>query len=497
MAELVSLCAVDYRLFCRTFFPRTFRDDFPEYSDRIWLPMEAHGVRFLNLQIFRGGAKTTNCRGYTARRIAYGISRTVLIITAAADKAEKTVRWLKRAVERNRLYASTFQLRPGKKWAENELEIIHGLYDCTVAVVGFGIHGSVRGINIDDYRPDLILFDDVVDEENSATLIQRDKIENLALGAVKNTLAPESESPDAKMIILQTPLNAEDVSMKAAKDPSYVTVRQPCWTLETENFPLEFRKSAWEKRFPTRDLIKDKIGHIARNKESVFAREWEVKIITTETAAFRREWLRFYDYESLPSLNKLYVILSIDPVPPPTPIAVAKGLHQRDFEVISAIAYYRGDYYLLALEANRGHDPSWTIRTVFELASRWKAKEIVVETHAYQATLAWLLEQAMRTKKHYIPIFQDQDRRAKVDKITDAFKLVCPFGNFYVHSSMSNFISNFCDYPAVPHDDDLDSVAQGIKRLSAIDVAESDSGEDDSVIDDTSYGRLQLERRAP
>lgn len=494
LAELVDLCAVDDRLFCKTFFPGTFRDEFPDYADKIDDAL-ASCNRYINLQIFRGGAKTTRCRAYAAKRIAYGQSRTIMVITAAQDKAEKSVRWLKKAVTRNRFFASTFQLRQGHKWAENEIEIIHGLYGHTVAVVAFGIHGSVRGVNIDDYRPDLILVDDVVDEENSATPLQRDKIENLILGAVKNTLAPASESPDAKLVLMQTPLNAEDVSMKAAKDPQYLTVRQPCWTSETENLPLEMRKSVWERRFPTADLIKDKIGHIARNKVSIFSREMEVRIVAAESAAFKREWLKFYDYEDLPNINKMYTVISIDPVPPPSPIAVAKGLHKRDFEAISAVSYYRGDYYLLALEMNRGHDPSWTIRTVFELALRWKAKEIVVETHAYQATLAWLLEQAMRIKKIYIPVFQDADKRAKVDKITEAFKLVCPFGNFLLHASMSNFISNFCDYDNVPHDDDLDSVAQGIKRLVAIQIADNDddSGEDE----DGGYTPLKLVRSVP
>jgi phage terminase large subunit-like protein len=495
LAELVSLCAVDDRLFCKTFFPLTFRDEFPSYSDRIDDAL-ASCNRYINLQIFRGGAKTTKCRAYAARRIAYGQSRTIMIITAAQDKAEKTVRWLKKAVTRNRFFASTFQLRPGRKWAENEIEVIHDLYHHTVAVVAFGIHGSVRGVNIDDYRPDLILVDDVVDEENSATVLQRDKIENLILGAVKNTLAPASECPDAKLVLLQTPLNAEDVSMKAAKDPQYLTIRQPCWTADTENLPLEMRRSVWEKRFPSKDLIKDKIGHIARNKASIFSREMEVKIVTAETAAFKREWLRYYDPDTMPSINKMHTVLAIDPVPPPSPNEVAKDLHTKNYEVLACVGHYKGDYYLLEYQCNRGHDPSWTVKTMFDLARKWKVKEIVVETFAYQKTLAWLLNAAMQTQRFYIPLTENRDKRSKFDKISDAFSQVCPFGNLYILPSMADFISQFTDYPSVVFDDILDAIAQAITRLKEIQIADSSEGYDDPEIED-GFEPVKLIRSAP
>ena len=53
--------------------------------------------------------------------------------------------------------------------------------------------------------------DDVIDEENSATPEGRAKLEDLLYGAVKGSLAPATEFPDAKLVMLQTPLNKEEV----------------------------------------------------------------------------------------------------------------------------------------------------------------------------------------------------------------------------------------------------------------------------------------------
>lgn len=482
LKEIVQYGIVDYRLFTKAFFPKAFRDDFPDFADRTWDALDSRVARFLNMQMYRGSSKTTTLRGFIAKRIAYAMSRTIMIIAASYEKATKTIRWIKGAVERNRNYASAFQLRKGTKWTDDEIEILHGVAGHPINVIAYGITGNVRGINIDDYRPDLIVVDDVITDENSATVEQRNKIEDLLLGAVAKTLAPLSENPDSKMVMLQTPFNYDDASMKATVDPMWVTVRQPCWTLDTEDMPNDFQVSAWEKRFPTEELRKEKRGFILRNKGSVFAREMEVRLVTAETSSFVRSWLRLYEPSQLPpNLVGMYVVVSIDPVPPPSDLEVSKNLQGKDWEAISAVGYYKGNFYLLEYRLNRGHDPTWSVATVFELAERWRARGIVVETIAYQKTLSWLLGVAMQKQRKYYPIIERRDKRAKYDKIVDALAVPASRGQLYCLAGHSEFISQFTDYPNVQFDDLLDSVAQGVSELTLQELVEDYSGVDDDM----------------
>lgn len=493
LQEIVRLAAADHRLFCRTFFPATFRDPFPAFSDRIWHNIDDRNVRRLNLQLFRGSGKTTTTKAAAAKRIAYGISRTILLIAASTEKAEKSVRWLKRAVETNRTFATTFGLTPGVKWNETELEIRNAVCGFSINVVGYGVTGNVRGINIDDYRPDFILIDDVCNEENVATPEGRRKMEHLILGAVANTLAPTSECPDAKIVLQQTPLHGDDLTMKALADPSWTTVRQPCWKIGCEDAPLSQRVSAWETRFPTQELQAEARGALARNVYSVFAREKEVRIVAAENAAFLRSWLQYYEDAELPSRNKLYVVVAVDPVPPPSEAEVAKDLHGKDFEAIVAMGLYDGGYYLLEYALNKGHDPSWTIAKTFELAKKWKARRLVVETVAYQKVLAWLLQQAMTSFKFWIPLEEKKSRRSKYNRILDVFKMCAPFGNLYVRPGMSEFINDFTEYPGVAHDDLLDACAMGIESLMAME----NLGMADEVDEVGEYRPLEIAWRAP
>ena len=148
--ELVKLCAVDTELYATTFFPKTFRTKSPGFAREMWKPLEDRSVRLVNMILFRGSSKTTRLRTFASKRIAYGTSRTIFYLGASQPDAIRNVQWLRNQVERNKFWASTFGLVPGKKWEETQIEIQHKVFGHTVWVLAAGITGSLRGVNFDD-----------------------------------------------------------------------------------------------------------------------------------------------------------------------------------------------------------------------------------------------------------------------------------------------------------------------------------------------------------
>ncbi len=473
LKEIVELGAVDHRLFSRSWFPKTFRDPFPLFEDRVWAPLESDKVRLANIQMFRGSAKTTRLRVFAIRRVAYGLSRVILYIGASEAKALQSVGWMKRVIENNRNFCEAYQLEKGDKWTDGLLEIRHKLLGHSIWIIGMGINGSHRGINLDDYRPDLIIVDDAYDDDTTGSEEQRTKIEDKILGALVNSLAPETENPHAKLVMLQTPYNPSDASMMALRDPEWYSVRQGCWTAETEHMPIEFQQSSWEFRFPTDTLRKRKIGSIARNKKSLFAREMECLLTTSETSDFKSEWLRTYELDEVP-IHRMWKVMAIDPVPKPTKSQLEKGLINKDYEVISCVGFWRGNYYLLDYRLSRGHDPEWTVKTFFEMRDRWRPKKLRVESIAYQSTLAWLIQKAMLVARQYTVIEEVSDTRSKRSRIVDALSGPASQGKLYVLAGHSEFRSQFNDYPAVQHDDVLDSVSTAVDGLADAELEEED-----------------------
>lgn len=498
--ELAELCALDTELFGQTYFPRAVRNNSPDFHGRMDQLLDSED-RFVSIQVFRGGAKTTKFRVYMAKRISYGLARTILLVSKSQAHAAKTLMWIRNAVEKNKHWSQTFGLKKGAaKWNDEELEITHGVLGHTIWIVGMGITGSTRGLNFEDYRPDLILVDDVVDEENSNTPEACDKIKKLVHGALKYSLAPKVDNIYSKLVILQTPQAFGDISEQAKKDPLFKTMRCGCWTPETENLPVNQQISAWEQRFPTEDLRADKIASIAKNELSIFSREMECKLVTPEDALFRTEWIKYYGEGQdvqLPPLSELSVTLAIDPVPPPSPQQVAKGYAKKDFEALVAVGKWRttGKMFVLETSFNRGHDPSWTVAEFFRMAQRWQPTNVVVEAVAYQRVLAWLLRLGMTKLGRYWPITEMTDKRSKYDRINQGMKGPLSEGALYVHPSMTELISQITHYANVEHDDVLEATAVACADLQG--KIANEQSDDGHVVNEDDIPDLEYARGCP
>jgi predicted phage terminase large subunit-like protein len=452
--EVVNIAAEDPSFYSHTFFPKTARQASPPFHVSIWDALENPAHRHVNVQVFRGGAKTTTLRLFTSRRVAYGISNTILYIGKSEGHAARSIRWLRRQIEFNRPWASTFGLSPGSKWTDIEAEIECSLLDHPIWIMGMGITGSVRGINSDDFRPDLIIVDDVVDEENSSSPLQRKQVEDLLYGAVKQSLAPASENPNATMAMLQTPLNREDISTKALADPDWTSFKFGCFDGNGE--------SVWPERWTTEELLQEKAGYIFRNQTSIWLREKELKLTSPETSAFRSEWLQYFEVAPKNGTT----VMVIDPVPPPSPAQLANNLHNKDYEAFAIVRRFDGKFYVLETSANRGHDPSWTVNEFFRLLLKYRPREVLVEAVGYQRALAWILAQEMKNRRQYAVIVPFTDSKNKYNRIVDPLSRAGSNNILFIRPEQNELREQFTTYPDVDHDDVLETVAIGVGYLN-------------------------------
>lgn len=472
--ELIRLGAADTEFFGKTFFPKAMRSASPSFAPRLNAALENPKYRLLNLKVFRGGTKTTRLRVWGAKRIAYGLSRTILYVGASESHATRSIQWMRAQVEARMgaggvsqltPYASTFGLRIEKK-GEAEIRIFHGVDQHPIWMLGVGVTGNIRGINFDDYRPDLILLDDVLTDENAATQPQRDKLSDLIMGAVANSLVSAQEEPNAKLVMLQTPLDPDDAAGRAARSAEWHTETFGCWTPETEDLPTELQESSWPEMFPSETLRKQKIAAIADNRYSVFAREMECKIAQAETKAFPARWLRKYD--TAPKSGTC--VISIDPVPPPSDKQLATGMKTKDQEAISAVCRSKGEYYLLDYTVSKGHEPDWTANKVFEFMARFKPQVLVLSLVSAERYLKWYLEKEMQRRRRFLPIKEAEiGGKSKFVRINAALSGVSSNGKLWCSSSHHEFILQFESYGIgyKGNDDLLESVANGVAELTS------------------------------
>lgn len=489
LAELVKLCAVDPELYAKSFFSKTFRQAQPSFAASMWEPLEDPRARLVNLVAFRGSSKTTRLRTFASRRIAYGMSRTILCIGATERDAIRSVVWLRNQFTRNHLWRQAFNLKQGSKWDETQIEIEHGTFGHNIWILAAGVSGSLRGINFDDYRPDLIIVDDPQTDESAATGEQREKLSDLILGAVKNSLAPETEEPNAKIVMAITPQHREDISQLALKDPQWVSRVYPCWTKETIDFDVDQQVSSWPERFPTEGLRNDKRLAARRRKLSVFCREQECRLITAEKTHFQPTWLQIREPGICPPKG-IFAVLAIDPVPPPSDRQRSKGKLTGDFEAHYVWGRYQGVYHLLDCARSRGHQPSWSVATALSLARKWRVAKIVVETVAYQRTLKWLIQQEMARRGQFHVVVESDDKMEKFALITNVIGGLAQQGLLAVGSEHTEFITQFEEFGPLYSgiDDDLDASARALQEL-ANPYLETEAMLDDSHVEELEYVR--------
>lgn len=480
--EAAILGAENSVLFSHAFFPNTCRIATPPMHEKVWDLLDSDW-RMVNILMSRGWAKTSILRLFTGKRTAYNVSKTILYVGASEKHTRRSLGWLRHQIEHNKPFAQTFGLRKGTPWTDEEMQIQHLVDGNYIFLTGVGItSGSARGINFLDRRPDLIILDDVMNDENSRTKEGREKILDLVFGAFKESLAPRSEAPFAKMVMLNTPQDYEDISQKAMDDAAFKSVRFGCWTPETENMPLEFRESAWPELIPTQELQEEYRLAVARNRLSIFIREKECKLTTPETSAFREEWLQYYEVKDLPPLYEMYTIMVIDPVPPPTEAQLQKGVVEGDYEAITVLGRHRGRIFVLETITSRGHNPTWTISEFFRLAQKWRVRKALVESVAYQSAVSWMLREAMRKVGYYVVVeeFGRGDKRSKATKILDGINGIASNRQLYVNKDMLEFISQYTSFSLIKkigHDDVIETVAVGCLALQNMGFNLPGSGE--------------------
>ncbi len=494
--EAVKLAAADSIFYSHYFFPATVRQGSPDFHRMMWNVLESPHKRFVNFRIFRGGAKTTLLRLFGSKRIAYGISRTILIVGLSEEKAAETIDWIASQVEYNTEWAQVFKLRKGNKWTQTDLEIYHGEFQHTVRIKALGITGSVRGVNIKDYRPDLILVDDPCDDENTATPEQREKMARLFFGALKESLVPESEDPSAKMALAQTPLAKEDLTDLCAASSEFFTLTIGCLT--DDDFESEQCQSSWPARWSKEKLLAEYRAACEINLASVWWREKMCRIVARETSAFKAEWLTENFWVVLPPMAR-YVI-GIDPAPVRTEIARARDV-QTDLQAIMVKAYWKNHRYIVDYTTARDEDPDMVSRSLDRFARKYPVIRAGVEDVAYQRTLKWFLEREMKAGRckslHVLEIPTKQLSKDKYTRILQAHSGPGSQGLIHCLPTHLEFISQWNDYPNVKFKDLLDVSAICDATLSPQSMGMNINVNDFIEVDESEIPSLEDFRGAP
>lgn len=493
--EIIDISAEDTLFFGHYFFPRAIRQSSPVFHGEICEAIEDPRNEKVAVKVARGFAKTTLAKVILAKRVAYALTRTGLVVSETAEHSVETVKWLKHAVETQGDYARVFGLVRGDKaidpetkerytWRDDKIQIVaERMKDeqgkpLVITIVGTGIFGQSRGLNIEDYRPDFILLDDVIDEDNAKTPEQRRKVSERIYGAICNTLAPRTEAPNATILFLQTPLHRDDAIELARLDDEWTYLEYSCFD--------ENGESRWPERFPTVELNKKKEGFRKRNMLDVWLREFEVSITDPALAYFVMDWFKnnSYSYMSdIPPITEMTIYVGCDPTPPPKELEEKSSSAQKDLDdaVTIVIGCHKGHVYVLQGVDCKSPLPRELWLHVSDFVMQYRPRTVGLETVLFARTTKYYFQEQMVAKKCFFHITPIEDKRRKSDRIRQEITDLAFEGKLHLpENNLPKLWDQLECYPDVSHDDWLDALAIALMCRNHQDIIEGEY----SVVDD-------------
>lgn len=147
----------------------------------------------------RGGAKSTSAELGCARSCIKLSRRYALYVSETQEQADKHIASIATLLEAVGVERAVNVYGSSKGWRRQELRTANG-WNCSA----YGLDTAARGVKLDHYRPDLIIFDDL-DRQSDSERTTRRKID-----ALTTAIIPAGSS-DCAMLFVQNLIHEESI----------------------------------------------------------------------------------------------------------------------------------------------------------------------------------------------------------------------------------------------------------------------------------------------
>ena len=147
----------------------------------------------------RGGAKSASAEMGVVRLCAKLTRRLVLYVSSTQDQAEKHVQSIASLMENIGVDRKMNQFGVAKGWRRSELQTANGFN-----VVAFGLDTAPRGLKLEQFRPDVIILDDIDVEHDTPRIIEK------KIDLITKSLLPAG-SGDCAVLFLQNKIHEDGI----------------------------------------------------------------------------------------------------------------------------------------------------------------------------------------------------------------------------------------------------------------------------------------------
>lgn len=403
-----------------------------------------------NLQlVFRGAGKSTLCT--VTKAIHYLIkdpNLRILLASKTSTHAEAFLKEIKSHFESNDRLSETFGVfydpRKVNKWDSREIEVLprtsthkEGSITCV------GVEGMVVGKHYD-----IIISDDLVDEDNSRTKLQRDKTKTWYY----KTLDPTLEPPD-----VDVPHRGDHhrLGTRYHYDDLYGHLIDHDLEGKVQIIPAlsPEGRSPWPEKFPPEWFA----GKRKKSGVIIFNSQYQCDTEAMKGEIFQYDDCIIVPHDDIP--EDIRIFMGVD-------LAISEKDKNDKFAIVVIGVDRDKNYYVLDYYENQLRFGAQT-RKIIEYYKKWRPVRCAIETNAYQEAQYQNLQDSVTEEEHGI---SGKDMRLKPvktdkDKITRAWKLSSIFEDKRMHfkDNQQLLIEHLVLFPSYKYKDLFDALDLAVK----------------------------------
>jgi predicted phage terminase large subunit-like protein len=438
----------DPLFFCRTYLPHYFSHAPASFHYELVRFMEDRGevVTPAVVAAPREFAKSTVCSfGYVLHQICYSKRHFIIIGSDTEDLSSDLTGYLYMELLYNERLQQDFGELVRANKPVDDFTTANG-----VRVKARGRGQRLRGLKHRQWRPDLIILDDLENDVN----VRNPEVVSQILDWVQSAVYPALEANGTLMIIgtILRSRSALHLMLTSPEEP-YCHFRRRVFRAFKED-----GTSLWEARHPTERLNMQKqlMGTVAFNRE-------KMNEPTPISGMFEERWIRYYHPDSLKD-RALMVVGFFDP-------SLESG-GSADYKAVVSVGYCQQEMVFYVLDAFiQKTTLEQTLRAVFNRHRERAYHLLGVEDNLFQRLLLKEFDQMARELGVFLPIKGVTHRLAKETRVAVLSPMLERGRVRFIrgHSDQEKLIEQLLYFPSrTLHDDGPDALAGAVQLAQTL-----------------------------
>ena len=477
---------IDLKFFARAYFPEYFTLPVGEFHDKAYAELRdllnspPSGARLVRAWPRSFGKSSIYSFFVPTNAILYGKRPFVVMCSDTESQAESFMADIKHAIENNERILEDFGEAKGGVWRADEI-IVRSANGEDCKLVAVGAESAIRGLRHGQYRPKMVIVDDL---ENDETVLTAERV-NKRHTWFQRALIPLGDAT-TDFVCVGTVMAYDCVLDRILRNPTWDAAKLAA----VINWSGSQLWSEWQKLYTDISLPKDERVRRARKffekhreemlagtevlweegrpyvelmetlvdiGEVAFWAEYQNDPVDPGSLMFDEEWFHYYDDDELARVRIVEVVGALDP-------ALGKS-RLGDFTAIVTVGRgSNGVMYVLDAAIER-MPPDRTIDVVIEKHKQFNYTRFGVEVNVFQELLRLQLAKESAQRGVYVPLVEIRHNKDKVIRVQSLVPFV---KNGYVRfrTDQAVLLQQLKLFPKGRWDDGPDALQQAVGLLA-------------------------------